>query len=1387
MGLKFEITVDNTDLKRKLQESRQAIINSRVTAEAESAKIEKAFRSMTNGMTLEFQNMVSEATKASSVIVAIMQEIAKSADIANLPIEKSMEVLSTFVSEQKKYLSEAESNIKRLEKARSQASSKEEGQNLAQQLVVAKEDYQEQKTQGQNHSEELKELEDRYVNATSAIETLNILKSKLEKDIATLSNADGTVSPQNIAKLDELKQKYEEVEAAIVQLNKEKQSLASDASAQITGIINGIQGLTGALAAVQGIASLFGNDNEKLAAIQKNLQKIMSIATGLQQASDTLSATSAFRIETVTKATNLWKSAQVALNTQLGLSAGLSKVLMIGGVGLLIGGIAALVSWYQKWKEKQEEVNALKEQFKNIEIETAKSMAGEIVKTKALISTAENHNNSLEIRRSAIEKLNQLMPKYNGYINKEGNLIADNIGTLEDYVNLLYKVEKAKRLMTKVVDIEEQYAELSKKGSRKPTFLEEVQMGFLNMVGADWTKVLEKKSGEWAGQLAGLQENKQSFESELQALLSDSSVFSALFGSDRNRHKLTGKEHDISSEILKTKQERENIYISSIKDEGERVRKQIQVEYQRQMDEVEKQENEWKGAKNKTLTQDQQTWVTEKKGLAEDTRTSSLTAQSEKEQNAIDNLLAKYQDYTRQREEIELKFGEDIGELRTRRNDALLAGDKDQVDQFTRAIAKATADAGQELMTFDFNVLKESPEYVRAFANLKNTSSETLNSLLAQLEEHKANASDVLDPAKLNEYSGVIKQIIDELASRDVFKALSNSQLELAKANNKLAQAKINLKKAQDSGNQEEINKATKEYEAALDGVRGASNGVVKAQKEVSEHMNKLFAALSNVGNTIGGTAGEIIGFIGDIGKFVMTSIEGVQMVSKAGATAISTIEKASVILAIISAAIQLIQKLGSLVGDSHDDYLKYAEKIKDINKLTKAVNEYAIAVTKAKQEEEGWFAENNLLSLKQAKELNNTVYDAYISKLTEAQATYQNKSGGGWLTKISKAGQWLFDKVSFQWLLDDVLGTDIQGGFMNLIEKQYEKGTTAAFANLRIETRKAKKGLFGSGIGGKSQKTEDLQTWINNNKDKFGGLDTNLFDEKGFINTKLAQSLIDNYSNKLVGQTQETLEALIKLKEQHDEYLKQLREYVSSLYEPLVDNFVDSLWDWFDEGKNALDSFKDHASQTFRDIVSDMMRTIILDKVLDGFDNDIADLYEKYASGSITSEQDLMNKVADRTQQLINSYERQIPDLQNIMSVITGSLESIGLDLKNNTTESSREASTKGVASMSQESADELNGRFTAIQYTSEQIRQSTGAIQLDVANLKWLAMSTGETLVDLRDIGVESVIYLKEISRNTNELFVMNERLGTMEGSLRSVKTSLDDINLKGITIKK
>lgn len=83
--------------------------------------------------------------------------------------------------------------------------------------------------------------------------------------------------------------------------------------------------------------------------------------------------------------------------------------------------------------------------------------------------------------------------------------------------------------------------------------------------------------------------------------------------------------------------------------------------------------------------------------------------------------LNQYQDYTDQRLAIERKFNEDIATLQEQRKQAEKDGNTEQVE-IDRSITQATKDKGMELMNMDYNKLKESPEYVRAFENSAKTS-----------------------------------------------------------------------------------------------------------------------------------------------------------------------------------------------------------------------------------------------------------------------------------------------------------------------------------------------------------------------------------------------------------------------------------------------------------------------------------------------------------------------------------------------------------------------------------------------------------------------------------------------------------------------------------------
>ena len=652
----------------------------------------------------------------------------------------------------------------------------------------------------------------------------------------------------------------------------------------------------------------------------------------------------------------------------------------------------------------------------------------------------------------------------------------------------------------------------------------------------------------------------------------------------------------------------------------------------------------------------------------------------------------EYGTYQEKRAALDKEYNHKIGQLYEERRKAEAEGDAAGVESLDLQIARATKDKGKELIKLDYKQLTESPDYIRAFENLRETSTGTLNSLLEQFGKAKQAAAQVLSPEDLREYTTTIREIMDELDSRNPFQALADRKSELAEAERELAEARKNLETVNAggrvstgvryndrTGKMEETYltaaAAMEKYNKAQDKVARSSSRVEKAEKEAADIVGELARAVGELGGAIGGQAGEIITLMGDVALFTLTTIDSLGKVAQTGVNAISAVEKASVILTIISAAIQLFQKLSELGNNrAFRQYEAYAEKIKEINALTDAVNEYRIAALEAQQAESNWFSADNLKNLRDYRALHDEVAKAYADKAMESQAIYRNESGGGWLTG---ALNWVMGNLSALSWWDE--WRDIWG------QGDYKEGQTAAINNLRIETRKKSSGFLGTGIGGKSQKTEDLVTWARNQ-----GLGE-LFDDEGLINKELAQSLIDNYGDKLVGQTKETLEALIELREKYDEYIEQLHEYVSSLYEPLTENFVDSLWDWFDNGKDALDSFKDYASDTFRDIVSDMMRTIVLDKVVGSFGDDIAALYEEYAKGKI-DETELMKKVAERTEGLVGDYQSAIPELQNIMDLVGGYLKDAGIDIRQ--PEGSSQSGRAGtVTSMTEETAGRLEG----------------------------------------------------------------------------------------------
>lgn len=311
-------------------------------------------------------------------------------------------------------------------------------------------------------------------------------------------------------------------------------------------------------------------------------------------------------------------------------------------------------------------------------------------------------------------------------------------------------------------------------------------------------------------------------------------------------------------------------------------------------------------------------------GNSEDIAKIKATISNRKSQFEKDNKFSGDEDYDAMLEKFksfEEKRQSIIEDYAKKKQIAQAHGDTELQNKLIKEESKA-------LLQNSFDQLKASPDYIRAFEELRNVSTQTLNSLLERFEAVKSVAANSLNPEDLREYTDTMMKIVNELNSRDPFTAIKNGYKELKVAEKELSIAQKELDQIRANGGEgsEKEKDAIEKVNKAKDNYVKKNNEVKKSEKIASDAVKDLFDNLSDVGDAIGGEAGQIVSIIGDIGSFTMGAISSFKTASEASAGAIKTLEKASIILAIISAAYQVATKITSLFGADTAEYDKAKE-----------------------------------------------------------------------------------------------------------------------------------------------------------------------------------------------------------------------------------------------------------------------------------------------------------------------------------------------------------------------------------------------------------------------------------------------------------------------------
>lgn len=552
---------------------------------------------------------------------------------------------------------------------------------------------------------------------------------------------------------------------------------------------------------------------------------------------------------------------------------------------------------------------------------------------------------------------------------------------------------------------------------------------------------------------------------------------------------------------------------------------------------------------------------------------------------------------------------------------------------------------------------------------------------------------------------------------------------------------------------------------------QGATGGTalikktIKAWNSWGDTVANTNAVLKEVGETVGGSFGEVLSGVSDISDATITVIDSIsnfaefsmntiQTTSEQASAAIQAAEKATVILAIIEAAIKLFNIVdGFLNGDDTKEAWENAvAKQQEVNKMTDAVNNYRTAVMKAKQEEKSWFSATGFDDITSSIETAQNAMENYTNKANQQQVKYQNEKGGrSFLSRLTSVFV--------------ATGLGPIGTAVKVAQKQNDEaeaaiaiakaGMVSAVDNLRFETRAATKGKFFK--KGKSQQTVDLRTWA---KETYGA---DLFDEDGMIDTEMAQNIIDNYGDKLVGETKATLETLIEEAEAYQEAMDSLKDTVSEWYSPLVDNMTDALLNWLDTGEDVLTTFEDSAGETFRSIAQQMVKTLVQTTVYDGFSDKVKALAEQYGKGEITMDE-MYAKSLQYTDEAMKTAETAMPQLQNYMEQINELGKQYGIDITGDTEEQS--ATFGGYETMSEETGTELSGRFSAMYIVqSEHLALAQGMSDKMQTSLNVLSVGNG-IMNDIRTLHSQSNTLLTSLLKVTSNIYGnWNERIEHIE----------------------
>lgn len=802
----------------------------------------------------------------------------------------------------------------------------------------------------------------------------------------------------------------------------------------------------------------------------------------------------------------------------------------------------------------------------------------------------------------------------------------------------------------------------------------EIADNALKQITSEQKKVLDEASKNSKKDLYGLGIDRAVVDSYKKAVKDKAEAEKQLkvYGDSSKEQKMAEKETEkrkkeqekLNEDLLSLRRQNQQAEIDLMEEGTEKKLKQIDLDYQKELDAIKKQEKDLSERQGGKLTQEQSVEISTLYTNAENERDKAIADvtknQLKAEQQAWNEYLIEYGNFQQKKAAINAEYNQKIAEATTK-------GEKESLKK--QQINK--------LKEVTFDELKKSINFADIFGDLDVQSTETLTKMRDKLKELIDKSAKDLKPTDLKALQEAFSNIDLKIAERNPFGELSKGIYGYKSATEAVIKAQEDLNTVQQGGEvivgvyTDETGKLVTKLLTQEQAERNLSD----AQKKRLESQGKLTKAVNSIGEKgqqLVNAGNNFVDMLTNLGVEVPESISGAlsglgQIMS--GLESIDLTKPFSIISATTGILSGFVQTITSFFGGPNGTayYESVKEQLESINEI------YDRIIDKSKEEITfgGGFA-----SIQAASQ----ALDNYYKKVANLQkiADASGRAGASWK---SHSAEWHSNK-----------NVGAVGGFEQM-----------------------------SQILGKSVQSMDDLYYLTGDE------------------LYLVQSQLPEAWSQIDSRIKENLQSIIDCKDEANELRDALNQAMTGIdFDSFYNGFIDQLSDMDTSFEDMCDNFEGY-----------LRKSIMAGLVASQYKGRINALYEQWSDAAKSG-----NKITEDEAELLRGQYQQI--VEDMMRDREEMFKSFGWD---SSSSSSQEASKKGFATASQDSIDELNGRFTALQIAGEEIKsqnqlQTMSILELRADMLPIIANTTGikDIASETRDLLRLSYEAIVDIRDNTN-----------------------------------